>query len=116
MRVSWGLYCVIPRLGSNAASLSTWRVAWEELPPLTHPVSAQHLVCHSAHLPLRCVQAYSLQGYVTDSYQRLLHGVNDKNKRTSLIGGLGMGYFQLVMFCMYALVTWFGSLELTSCR
>lgn len=42
--------------------------------------------------------------------------VNNKNKKTAGIGGLSMAYFQFVMFSMYALITWFGGLELSSCR
>jgi hypothetical protein len=38
------------------------------------------------------VQAYNLQSHVVGSYQKLLHIVNDKNKFTSVMGGVAMGY------------------------
>jgi hypothetical protein len=38
------------------------------------------------------VQAYNLQGHVMQSYQKLLHVVNNKNKLTSVMGGLALGY------------------------
>lgn len=37
-------------------------------------------------------QAYNLQSHVVQSYQKLLHTVNNKNKLTSVMGGLAMGY------------------------
>ena len=41
---------------------------------------------------IRVIQAYNLQGHVCHTYQQLLHDVNNKNKRTSIIGGLSLGY------------------------
>jgi hypothetical protein len=38
------------------------------------------------------LQAYNLQGHVVESYQKLLHVVNNKNKLTSVMGGIALGY------------------------
>lgn len=38
------------------------------------------------------LQAYNLQGHVVQSYQKLLHVVNNKNKLTSVMGGIALGY------------------------
>jgi hypothetical protein len=35
---------------------------------------------------------------------------------SGLGGGVSMAYSQFIMFAMYGLITWFGGLELSSCR
>jgi hypothetical protein len=65
---------------------------------------------------VHCVQAYNLEQHVLRIYQGLLHGTNVSSRKGALIGGLGLGYSMFVMFAMYSLVTWFGGLEVTSCR
>lgn len=65
---------------------------------------------------MSCVQAYNLQSQVSATYAQTLHGANVTNRKTSMIGGLSMAYSQFIMFAMYALITFFGGVEMSSCR
>jgi hypothetical protein len=62
------------------------------------------------------MQAYNLQPHVSATYTKLLHSANATNRKTAVIGGASMAYSQFIMFAMYGLITWFGGLELSSCR
>jgi hypothetical protein len=53
---------------------------------------------------------------VSATYTKLLHSANVTNRKTAFIGGASMAYSQFVIFAMYGLITWFGGLELSSCR
>lgn len=68
------------------------------------------------HRHLVSVQAYNLQNHVTGLYTRVLHTVNKTAIKTAIVGGVAMAYSMFVMFAMYGLMTWFGGLEVTSCR
>ena len=63
-----------------------------------------------------CLQAYNLEQHVLRIYQGLLDGTDMASRKAAVVGGIGLGYSMFVMFAMYGLVTWFGGLEVTSCR
>eukprot|EP00775_Hariotina_reticulata_P008041 gene8041-8236_t len=65
---------------------------------------------------IRVIQAYNLQAHVTGNYAKVLHQANVTNRKTAVVGGISLAYSQFVMFAMYSLITWFGGLEVTSCR
>lgn len=65
---------------------------------------------------IRVIQAYNLQPHVSATYSKLLHSANVTNRKTAVVGGASMGYSQFIMFAMYGFITWFGGLELSSCR
>lgn len=65
---------------------------------------------------IRVIQAYRLEGYVDQLYRHMLQGTNKEAFKASLAGGIGLGYATMTMYAIYALITWFGGLEVSSCR
>lgn len=63
-------------------------------------------VISSAFTHMRTVCAFSMQHKVADHYTKLTTSISILRRTNSLIAGIGFGFGQGVLFCIYALLFW----------
>lgn len=63
-------------------------------------------VISSAFTHMRTVCAFSMQHKVADHYTKLTNGISILRMKNALIAGLGFGFGQGLLYCIYALLFW----------
>lgn len=63
-------------------------------------------VISSAFTHMRTVCAFSMQHKVADHYTKLTNSISILRRKNALIAGIGFGFGQGVLFCIYALLFW----------
>jgi ABC-type multidrug transport system fused ATPase/permease subunit len=63
-------------------------------------------VISSAFTHMRTVCAFSMQHKVADHYTKLTNGISALRMKNALIAGLGFGFGQGLLYCIYALLFW----------